>query len=141
MKLFITNRQFQGEIEKVLEPIKQENEKLRDIIANKEYTYLVENHNLKIHLEQYKKILEEQEDKINKLKKEKKELIGAKGGLTKQINKLQDELEEANKKLSQRYILKELKPVRAKNTQKMKTKDSSKTSRIIKKVVDSNENK
>lgn len=153
MKLFITNRQFQGEMEKALAPIKQENEELREIINKKEFRYLVENDKLKKQIDEYEDIIKIQEEgilqlnsKIDELKEDKKLLFGAKGGLTKQVNKLQKQLEEvqkelaeANEKLSQRYIVKELKPVKSKNTQTMKTKSGAKTSKIIKKVVEDNE--
>lgn len=161
MKLLYTRRQFQGEMEKALAPLKQENEELRDKIAKKEFRFLDENDKFKKQLEEYKETIELQDTAmyklnciIDKLTEDKKLLFGAKGGLTKYNNKLQKQLEEkdkelkkikkelneANEKLSQRYIVKELEPVKAKNTQVMKTKSGARTSRIIKKVVENEKN-
>lgn len=148
MKL-LTNKQFQGEIEKAIAPLKQENKELNSIIANKEFKYLEENEKLNSKVkeckdlifanEEYIKLLEQ---KVEKLIEDKKLLFGAKGGLTKYTHRLKKELDqckkelsEANEKLSQRYIVKELKPQKAKNTQVMKTKSGAVTSKIIKKVV------
>lgn len=154
MKLFITNRQFQGEMEKALAPLKQENESLRDKITKKEFRYLEEGEQLAKQLNECKSIIEEketlihkQEEIIQKLVEDNKLYFGAKGGLTKYNNRLKKELEEvkkelaeANEKLSQRYIVKELEPVKVKNTQVMKTKSGARTSRIIKKVVENEKN-
>ena len=152
MKLF-TNKQFQRVLEKELAPLKQENLELRNKIANKEYAYLNEKNKLEQKvlecadmLQQRDEMIVVQDKKILKLIEDKKLFFGAKGGLTKQNNKLREELDkvkqelkEAKKELSKRYILKELAPVKAKNTQVMKTKSGSMTSRIIKKVVEDNE--
>lgn len=149
MKLLYTRKQFQGEMEKALAPLKQENEELRETINKKEYRYLEEGTQLAKQLSECKSIIEEkdnlihkQEEKIKKLVDDKKLLYGAKGGLTKythrlekQLEEVKKELNEANEKLSQRYIVKELKPEKAKNIQVMKTKSGAVTSRIIKKVV------
>lgn len=153
MKLLYTRKQFQGETEKALAPLKQENEELRDKINKKEFRFLEEKNNLEKQLQDYEELIELQDDamhtlncKIDKLTEDKKLLFGAKGGLTKYTHRLEKELEEtkkelaeANEKLSKRYIIKELAPVKSKNTQVMKTKSGSKTSRIIKKVVEDNE--
>ena len=55
-------------------------------------------------------------------------MFGAKGGLPKYNNRLEKELKQVKKELA-----------KPKNTQVMKTKSGSKTSRIIKKVVEENE--
>jgi len=145
MKL-LTNKQFQGVIDEVEEPLKKEIEVLKDKIFNEEYFYLKKANKLEKQVKEYQSIILTEErfivelnKKINKLKEEKKLLYGAKGGLTKYIHRLEKELAEANEKLSQRYILKELAPQKAKNMQVMKTKNCSKTSNIIKKVADNNE--
>lgn len=150
MKLLYTKKQFQRDLVKALAPLKQENEELRDKINKKEFRFLEEKNNLEKQVEEYKGIIETEEEfiqklnkKIDKLTEDKKLLFGAKGGLTKYVHRLENELKdvkeqlkEAEKKLSQRYILKELAPQKAKNTQVMKTKSGSKTSKIIKKVVE-----
>lgn len=142
MKLF-TNKQFQRVLERELAPLKQENEELRDKITKKEFRFLEENSKLHKKINEYEDIIKAQEDgiyqlncKIDELKEEIRKINGAKGGLTKYAHRLEKELAEANEKLSQRYIIKELKPEKARNTQIMKTKSSSKTSQIIKKVVE-----
>lgn len=154
MKLLYTRKQFQGEMEKALAPLKQENENLRDKIAKKEFRYLDESSMLKDQIDNLLQALDEkdnliakQQDIIKKLTKDNKLYFGAKGGLTKYNNRLKkelkqvkEELNEANEKLSQRYIVKELEPVKVKNTQVMKTKSGARTSMIIKKVVENEKN-
>lgn len=143
MKLLYTRKQFQGEISKIKDAYKKEIERLQNKINNKDYLYLEKTNKLEKENEQYKIMILEQEgcivdlsDKIKTLTKEKRIINGAKGGLTKYAHRLEKELAEAKEKLSQRYIIKELAPQKAKNTQVMKTKSSSKTSQIIKKVVE-----
>lgn len=149
MKL-LTNKQFQGEIEKQLRPLRQEIEDLNIIIGNQKFEYLSAKEDYEKERdaliranEGHQDIIIQREEEINrlnfeieKLKNKYSKIWGAKGGMTKEINKLRQELAEANEKLSQRYIIKELKPEKAKNMQVMKTKDSSVTSKIIKKVTD-----
>jgi len=141
MKLFVTKRQFQGELNKVVSPLKKEIEDLNTIISNHEFEYLSqkdqlerENEKLKKKIAQMEEIIILREEEINKLEYEKKKICGAKGGLTKQLRKVESELYEANEKLSQRYILKELVAEKSKNTQIMKTRNNLKTSNIIKNV-------
>ena len=141
MRLLYTRKQFQGELEKVLKPIKDENESLNNIIKNKEFKYLSAKNKLEDENKQYQDLIVLREQEINRLenmikelKSSHRKLASAKGGLIKKINELQDELSEAQIKLSQRYIVKELKPEKVKNTQIMKIKSSSKTSRIAKKM-------
>ena len=142
MKLF-TNKQFQRVLERELAPLKQENEELRDKIAKKEFRFLEESSKLKNDIQSFEDIVKTQKEgiyqlnsKVDELKQDIRQINGAKGGLTKYAHRLEKELAEANEKLSQRYIIKELKPEKARNTQVMKTKNSSKTSQIIKKVVE-----
>ena len=149
MKL-LTNKQFQGVIDKVEEPLKKEIEELKDRIFDKEYFYLKRVDKLEKELYQYEEYIKEQEkciedynNKTQKLINDKKLLFGAKGGITKQLHKIEKEnanlkeyIKELEQKLSERYILKELAPQKAKNTQVMKTKSSAVTSKIIKKVVE-----
>ena len=149
MKL-LTNKQFQGEIEKNTKPLKREIEDLNRTISNKTFEFLSEKEkfekkigSLKEENESMKNIISEREQEIVSITKrlevmtEKyKKAFGAKGGLTKQLNKIEKELEEANDKLSKRYIVKELKSQKPRNTQVMKIKDNSVTSKIIKKVTD-----
>lgn len=138
MKL-LTNKQFQGEILKATAPLYEQNRKYQDII----YNLMEEKESILQANEKHQEIIVLRENEIKRLEQELKTIteknkknMGAKGGLTKQINKLQRELDEANEKLSQRYIIRELKPEKPRNTQTMKTKDSSVTSKIIKKVVE-----
>ena len=120
MKLLYTRKQFQGEMEKALAPLKQENENLRDKITKKEFRYLEEGTQLAKQLNECRNVIEEketlihkQEEIIQKLVEDNKLYFGAKGGLTKQNNKLREELakvkeelKKANKELSKRYIVK-----------------------------------
>lgn len=160
MKLLYTRKQFQGEMEKALASLKQELQKEKNEKSDKEMMLLTRVDELGKQLEGCNDIIKEKDTLINKyekiikkLTKENKLYFGAKGGLTKYNNKLQKqlnekdnelkslkkELAEANEKLSQRYIVKELEPVKAKNTQVMKTKSGASTSRIIKKVIGKDE--
>lgn len=136
MKLLYTRKQFQGELERLVAPLKQDNHNLKNLINRREFNYLAENEVLKKENEEFRNQIRTLEEKIEKLTEDKKLLFGAKGGLTKYVHRLEKELGEAKEKLSQRYIVKELKPEKAKNTQVMKTKSRSKTSKIIKKVVE-----
>lgn len=77
--------------------------------------------------------IETQKQQIEDLNKKIRTITASKGGLTKEKNKLQQELIDARVKLSKRFILKEEKPEKVKNTQTMKIKSSSATSKIIKK--------
>lgn len=139
MKLLYTRKQFQGEMEKALAPLKQENEGLREIINKKEYRFLQEKDLLEKHQNEFINQIRNLEQKVEKLTEDKKLLFGAKGGLTKYVHRLEKELSEAKEKLSQRYIVKELKPVKSKNTQVMKTKNGARTSKIMKKMAEDNE--
>ena len=143
MKLFITNKKLQGEINKYIIPLQEEIKELKRKIGNKEFRYLEEASNLRNKLVECEEIIKTEEEyikalnkKVERLTEDKKLLFGAKGGLTKYVHRLEKELAEANEKLSQRYIIKELAPEKSKNTQVMKTKSKLKTSQIIKKVVE-----
>ena len=115
MRIF-TNKQFQRVLEKEIAPLKQENEGLRKKIADKEFYFC---------------------KKIQELEKHYAKVIpGIKGGYILQIKRLKNRLKKAEEKLSQRYIVKELKPQKSKNMQIMKSTNHFKTSQIIKKVVE-----
>ena len=137
MKILYTRKQHQ---QALTEEIAKYNEKI-DKLMKYNQELLFKNSNLEDENEKLKSLNEKYEiensdiyAKNNELKLKIREINGAKGGLTKQVNRLEKELAEANEKLSQRYILKELAPTKSKNTQIMKTKSSSKTSNIIKNI-------
>lgn len=141
MKLFLTKRQFQGELHKVVSPLQQEIEDLNRIINNKEYEFLSQssklekqNEKLKAENKKLESIILTLTEENAKLSNEKRKINGAKGGLTKQLNKVENELSEAKEKLSHRYIIKELASEEYKNMQTMKTKSNLKTSNIIKRI-------
>jgi len=152
MKLLYTRKQFQGMVEEYESEIEQI-QKAYKILEKYASEMLIEKDNYKSKFEKlFKKNvdtqidngnlslkLEELDNKYNNLSKKYKSVCTAKGGFIKQINKLQDKLNEAEIKLSQRYIIKELAPEKSKNTQIMKTKSSTVASKIIKKVVEGNE--
>lgn len=134
----LTKKQFQGEMEKAILPYKLEISELEKIINKREYDYLEQTDKVNKLLETSKyhqNMVHELSRKNTELEQKLRQVNGARGGLTKQIKKLQDELDEANKKLSQRYIVKELVEQKHKNTQKMKIKSNAVKSKIIKKVV------
>ena len=142
MKIF-TNRKYQEELEKVKKPLENRILELRNKIDSKEYNFLEENSRLQNNIQKYNEIIVTQDNEIQKLfkqvkelKQKVKEINGAKGGLTKYNNKLEKELAEANEKLSKRYIIREITAEKPKNMQVMKTKSGVKTSNIIKKVVE-----
>ena len=140
MKLFITNKKLQGEINKAIEPIKEENEKLRHIISKKEFRYLDERDRYKEQLDVLLEVNSNHQNLIamkeKEIKNAKKLWLGERQVLINKLNELQNKITEAEDKLSQRYILKELKPSKPKKTQTMKIKSGSVTSKIIKKVVE-----
>lgn len=77
---------------------------------------------------------------IGKLSVLVRKLKGSKGGFTARINKLTKENEELKKKLeesmSDKYLVKKLRPQRTPKTQKMHLTGNAKTSSIIKKVFE-----
>lgn len=78
------------------------------------------------------------EDEIMQLKEENKKLLGAKGGYTKEINKLKQQVEELDFKLKEsmtdKYLVKKIPSGRRPKSQTMKIKDCSKISNISRKV-------
>ena len=134
----LTNKQFQGEIKKATQELQEKLNKKEDII----YKLIEEKEAMFKANESHQEIIKQNQEEISRLTNELetmsekyKKAWGSKGGLIKQMNKLQSELNEAQIKLNQRYILKELKPQKSRNVQEMKIKDSSVTSKIIKKVT------
>ena len=97
----------------------------------------------KIVIEEKDNLIHKQQEIIQKLVEDNKLYFGAKGGLTKQNNKLREELakvkeelKKANKELSKRYIVKKVVPSMPRKKQVVGLKSGSVTSRIIKKVVE-----
>ena len=99
----------------------------------------------KVSCEEYNKLLDEAEnekfqlkDEISQLKEENKKLLGAKGGYTKEINKLKKQVEELDFKLKEsmtdKYRVKKIPSGRKPKSQPMKLKDCSRVSSISRKV-------
>ena len=78
------------------------------------------------------------EDENMQLKEENKKLLGAKGGYTKEINKLKKQVEELDFKLKEsmtdKYLVKKIPSGRKPKSQTMKLKDCSRISNISRKV-------
>lgn len=83
---------------------------------------------------------------IEDLKEEKRKLSGSKGGLNAKIKRLEKQLNELNLKyneleekykesMTDKYIVKKLKPGRPPKTTSMKLKDCSRVSNITRKVI------
>ena len=123
------------------------------ILRNKTYQGMVDKevrlkntiYDLRKATEAYSRKLCDYEDAIHKLKvvieeskEEKKKLIGAKGGYTKEINKLRKQVEELTFKLeesmSDKYRVKKIPSGRRPKSQPMKIKDCSRISNISRKV-------
>lgn len=123
------------------------------ILSNKTYQCMVDRearlkntiYDLRKDIDEYRKYLIEDEDTIYRLKvtieelKEKqKKLLGAKGGYTKEINKLKKQVEELDFKLKEsmtgKYVLKKIPSGRKPKSQTMKIKDCSRISNISRKV-------
>ena len=75
---------------------------------------------------------------IEELERQNKKLLGAKGGYTKEINKLKKQVEELDFKLKEsmtgKYVLKKIPSGRKPKSQTMKIKDCSRISNISRKV-------
>ena len=75
------------------------------------------------------KTIEDMHYKMQDLKKKIKQLKGARGGFTKEINKLKNQKEELEKKLAEsmtnKYLVRKIKPGKKPNTLKMAVKNSS----------------
>lgn len=123
------------------------------ILSNKTYQGMVdaynglleENNKLIKRNETNEKLIEgceraeiEYKKEIEQLKEEKKKLLGAKGGYTKEINKLKKQVEELDFKLKEsmtdKYVLKKIPSGRRPKSQTMKLKDCSRISNISRKV-------
>lgn len=127
------------------------------ILRNKTYQRMVDTYNglLKekeqverdytISCEEYNKLLDEAESEQRELmqeifilKEEKKKILGAKGGYVKEINKLKKQVEELEFKLKEsmtdKYLVKKIKPGRTPKGPQMKLKDCSRVSNISRKV-------
>lgn len=74
--------------------------------------------------------------KMEDMKKEIKQLKGGKGGFTREINKLKKEKEELEKKLAEsmtdKYLVKKIRPGKRPNTLKTKVRNTSGQSNIVK---------
>lgn len=98
-------------------------------------------HNIKIY---EKKLEESQKENKNisnlciELKDKVQRLLCAKGGTTKEINKLKKENKELKEKLAEsmtdKYLIRKLPADKTKSTLKMKSKNTSKQSNIIKNI-------
>lgn len=88
--------------------------------------------------EESQKILEENYNLCVILKEKVQHLLCAKGGTTKEINKLKKENKELKEKLAEsmtdKYLIRKLPADKTKNTQKMKSKNTAKQSNIIKNI-------
>ena len=138
LKIFY-KKDFQGVL-KEKEQLQGVYDELKKKYDNKEFKYLEGYSKYKDISEQLEiekgLLLKENDD----LKTKVKELQGTKGGLTKQVNKLTKELEEANtlieeqkKELSKRYIVKTVRGTKP-TKQTTKIKSSVKQSNAIKLV-------
>lgn len=142
----LSKKQYGVLVDKIKE-LEEEKEKIKKKYDNKDFEYLGKYSTEKDKCIQLEKTNEEHLKLNGELRKENddlketiKELRGAKGGLTKQVNKLTKELEEANalieeqkKELSKRYIIKKVRATKPKK-QTMNLKSSSKQSNAIKLV-------
>ena len=150
MIMILTKKNLQGIINKELEDSKKEIEKLKKTISNKEFQYLEERDKYKDKSEKLEEVnkehqnlivlrensIKELETTIKNLKEQNRKLNNGKGGFIKKIHELEEKVNEANIKLSQRFILKEIpnKIGRPRKTQVMKTKSNTINSKIIKKM-------
>lgn len=83
---------------------------------------------------------------IKDLQEEKRKLVSAKGGLKAKIKRLENKLDKLNKQyneleekykesMTDKYLVKKLKPGRTPKTTSMKLKDCSRVSNITRKVI------
>lgn len=90
--------------------------------------------------EELKRTINEYGNEISKLNILVRKLRGSKGGYTAKINKQAKEIEELKKKLEEsmtdKYLVRKLKPQKAPKTQITHIKSNAKTSRIIKKMYE-----
>ena len=113
------------------------------IFTNKRYREIINNYEEQYDMlvDKATKLMEQKVDaelEIGKLIEENKKLICAKGGFTKQINKLTAEIKELEDKLAEsmtdKYRVKKVPSGRTPKGQKMKIKDCTKISNIARKA-------
>lgn len=143
----LSNKTYQGMVY-AYNGLLEENKKLKD----EQFGWVKMNDNLSKRLEQQETKIGELntkiascknknmqlEDENRQLKEENKKLLGAKGGYTKEINKLKKQVEELEIKLKEsmtdKYLVKKIPSGRRFKSQTMKIKDCSKISNISRKV-------
>lgn len=136
----LRNKTYQGMVDKEVALTEE-----RNLYYKKTCEYGEKIKELKNERETMLKDLCKYEDIIHKLKvnesvleEEKHKLLGAKGGYTKEINKLKKQVEELNFKLKEsmtdKYLVKKIKPGRTPKGPQMKLKDCSRISNISRKV-------
>ncbi len=129
----LRNKTYQGMVDKVKE------------LTDKDSWNATKLNKLKEEKERLQKHLQVYEDTIHKLKvnesvleEEKHKLLCAKGGYVKEINKLKKQVEELTFKLEEsmtdKYLVKKIKPGRTPKGPQMKIKDCSRISNISRKV-------
>ena len=113
------------------------------IFTNKRYKEIIDNYEkqYEVLIDKATKIMEEKVDaelEIGKLIEKNKKLASAKGGFTKQVNKLTAKVEDLEKKLAEsmtdKYRVKKIGSGRPPKGQKIKIKDCTKISNIARKA-------
>ena len=150
MKL-LSNKTYQGMVDAYNELLK-EYEKLK----YEQFGWAKSNDNLEIRLKQQETKIGELntkiassknknmqlEDENRQLKEENKKLLGAKGGYTKEINKLKNQIEELDFKLKEsmtdKYLVKKLPSGRKPKSQTMKLTSHTVVSNITRKMHNNN---
>ena len=137
----LRNKTYQGMVDKEFKlrlendkliKIKETNESVINNLRNsmKEYEQIINNLKMDIKRSNY--------EMVNITKDYKKQLNGAKGGYVKEINKLKKQVEELTFKLEEsmtdKYLVKKIKPGRTPKGPQMKLKDCSRISNISRKV-------
>lgn len=107
-------------------------------LERKYKTNLSELENISLELNKHIKIVQKMENSINVLKKEKKQINGSKGGLTKEVNKLKNEVQELETKLKEsmtgKYLVKKIPSGKTPKGQVAKIGNHQKQSNAIKLV-------
>lgn len=117
-------------------------EKLQKKVSDEKYN----NRKLELKLLEEYKINCNLTHTIEDLQEDKRKLASAKGGLNAKINRLENKLLELNNKyneleekykesMTNKYLVKKLKPGRTPKTTSMKLKDCSRVSNITRKVI------
>lgn len=132
-----------GEIERLNENIKAKNNYAYELLEKNQKLESLSK-NLKEENEEYKELNELLESKLHKLENKYKLCYGAKGGMTKYLNKITKQLEEVKKELEETKLKLEesmtdkylVRKVRGSGTKKqtMQIKSSNVQSKIIKNV-------